>query len=64
MYPKLAHECVLELLKLSSNVNECKPLARGTWDFDITGSSGASTEVGGGGGRQAGTYPRPLFGSM
>jgi len=22
----LAHECVLELLKLSSNVNECKPL--------------------------------------
>jgi len=24
--PNLTHECVLELLKLSSNVNECKPL--------------------------------------
>ena len=31
----LTHECVLELLKLSSNVNECKPLIEGahllTW---------------------------------
>ena len=26
--PNLTHECVLELLKLSSNVNEFKPLAR------------------------------------
>jgi len=25
----LTHECVLELLKLSSNLNECKPLPRG-----------------------------------
>jgi len=24
--PNLTHECVLVLLKLSSNVNECKPL--------------------------------------
>jgi len=24
--PNLTHECVLELLKLSSNVNECNPL--------------------------------------
>jgi hypothetical protein len=27
---KVTHECVLELLKLSSNVNECKPLVTGT----------------------------------
>jgi len=26
---KVTHECVLELLKLSSNVNECKPLRSG-----------------------------------
>ena len=25
----MVHECVLELLKLSSNVNECKPLVGG-----------------------------------
>jgi hypothetical protein len=25
----LTHECVLELLKLSCDVNECKPLLRG-----------------------------------
>jgi len=29
VWPNLTHECVLELLKLSSNVNECKPLALG-----------------------------------
>ena len=27
--PNLTRECVLELLKLSSNVNECKPLGGG-----------------------------------
>ena len=27
--PNLTHECVLELLKLSSHVNECKPLQPG-----------------------------------
>ena len=26
MSPNLTHKCILELLKLSSNVNECKPL--------------------------------------
>jgi hypothetical protein len=28
--PNLTHECVLELLKLSFNVNECKPLTAGS----------------------------------
>ena len=27
--PKLTHECLLELLKLSPNVKECKPLTAG-----------------------------------
>jgi len=31
----LTHECVLELLKLSSNVNECKPLVTGTCDYIV-----------------------------
>jgi len=28
--PNFTHECVLKLLKLSSNVNECKPLPLGS----------------------------------
>ena len=29
MSPKISHYCFLELLKLSSNVNDCKPLVVG-----------------------------------
>ena len=33
MYPNLFHECVLEMLKLSCNVNECKllPVVSESW---------------------------------
>ena len=37
MGPNLTHECVLELPKLSCNVNECKPLNAG---IDLVSFSG------------------------
>jgi len=36
VYPNLIHECVLELLKFSFRVNECKPLLTGTSSFDTS----------------------------
>jgi hypothetical protein len=36
-----SHECVLELLKLSSNVNEIKPLISGETDLAVTPAKAA-----------------------
>ena len=40
------HECVLELLKLSSNANECKPLGGGSVRDVLTTSGSPLNEVG------------------
>jgi len=34
--PNLTHECVPNVLKLSSNVNECKPLHKGVSPVSIS----------------------------
>jgi len=59
--PKLAHERVLELLKLSSNVNECKPLPGGRRLPGLglrLATSSVLLAV-----QRPGAYTRPLFGS-
>jgi hypothetical protein len=53
MLPNLTHECVPNVLKLSSNVNECKPLAAGQ-----RVRVGGAARVRGRAPRGAGRHPR------
>jgi len=58
--PNLTHECVLVLLKLSSNVNECKPLPHAAF---TTGLHSNSRHIGHCHSSGAYTLTRSLFSS-
>jgi len=62
-FPKLSHESVLELLKLSVNVNECKPLVCGVRPCQLGGDGLHLLARELGALLRAGAYTRPLFSS-